>query len=330
MLAPVLRSLKHARPELHIHIVAASKTCSQVLETNSNVDSISVMNISKMNRGLEYVTAGKNIRKYRPDAVLVAAGTNPVAGSLVSFFSRARFRVGEDWRGRGFLYTHRLRVNYRIYEAEQNLKLANFLIPNLRTDTPVIELELTPEEITEARNWLSHFNIPADSKLIGIHPGSGKEQEWKRWGIEKFVKLSRQISLKINVVTVFFLGPDENDMAAPLRKMDVARHHIYLGKGSVRKTAARIACCNFFLSNDSGLRQIAVALGIKSFGIFGPTIIRKNFIGGRNHEAIFQKNVLCRPCHYTRWWLACGSERPCLKTLSVDQVIDRILTGINS
>jgi heptosyltransferase-2 len=160
---------------------------------------------------------------------------------------------------------------------------------------------------------------------LGIHPGCGREQEWKRWEIDRYVRVSKAITERDNVWSIFFFGPDEDDLIPSVTAGDAGAAVIYLGKGSIRKTAAIIGCCDLFLSNDSGLRHIAVAMGVRSIGIFGPTSIEKNSLGGDKHKAVFQENIVCRPCHYTRWWLACGDERPCLRLISPNDLVTVLL-----
>jgi len=323
MLTPALRCLKRTHPKLNIHVVATSKVCAEVLQENPAIESVSVVNIGKMNRLSQYFRAGQGIRRLKPHAVLAPAGTNPVAGSLISFFSGASLRIGEDWKGRGFLYTHRIQVNLDICEVEQNIELAKFL--HISPEPVFPHLYLTKDEINEAHQWLSEFKIPAGTKLLGIHPGSGKEQEWKRWGIEKFAEVAKRIATARKVRPIFFFGPEENDFIEVIEKADIGSAIIVKGNGSIRKTAAIISCCHLLLSNDSGLRHIAQALGVRTVGIFGPTSVVKNDLRGETNKIIVQENVLCAPCHYTGWWLACGEQRPCLRLISPDRVVSLVL-----
>jgi len=323
MLDPAIRCLKIAYPELIIHIVTSSNACAEVLKNNPNISSLSVMNISNMINLSDYFHAGKALKLKKPDAVLAASGMNPVAGSWISFLSRAPIRIGEDWKGRGFLYTHKMKINSLLSEVERNLALIKLLGISTRIISP--KLYLTKDEIDEARKWLSKFKIPAGTKLLGIHPGSSKKQEWKRWGIEKFAEVAKKIAKIRKVRSIFFFGPEESDLMEVIEKAGIDSAIIVKGKGSIRKTAAIISCCHLFLSNDSGLRHIAGALGVRTVGIFGPTSVVKNHFGGETHKIILKKNVLCSPCHYTRWWLSCGGERPCLRLVSADKVVNLLL-----
>ena len=323
MLVPVMTCLKQSHPELKVNVVVPSGSCAELLTKNPDIASVSVMDIGRINGVARYFRAGRALSALKPDVVLAAAGTDPVAGSLISFFSGAPLRVGEDWKGRGFLYTHKIKAKQTISELQQNVSLAKFLGGKAMPSLPL--LYLSADEVEEGRRWIGQQKIPAEAKILGIHPGCGREQEWKRWEIDRYIRVSKEITTRDNVWSIFFFGPDEDDLISSVEAADAGAAVIYRGKGSIRKTAAIIGCCDLFLSNDSGLRHIAVALDVRSVGIFGPTSIEKNSLGGDKHRAVFQENVVCRPCHYTRWWLACGDERPCLRLISANDLVTVLL-----
>jgi ADP-heptose:LPS heptosyltransferase len=83
-----------------------------------------------------------------------------------------------------------------------------------------------------------------------------------------------------------------------------------------------------FIANDSGLRQLAASLGVSSIGIFGPTGTEKNFAANGKQTALTADHVLCRPCHYTRWWLSCGGDQRCLSDITVEKVMAQVEISI--
>jgi heptosyltransferase-2 len=329
MLTPALLRLKETDPARCVHLAVSSTACGEVLQSDPNVDSLSVLNATKCRTFKELIKTGLTLRKLSPDIFMAASGINPVTGGIIALLSGAKVRVGEEWHGRGFLYTHKIQVDSKVFEGVQNLKLANLVDGCSIATVPPIILKLAAAEMAEAKRWLADCSIPTGATVIGMHPGSGPEQKWKRWDTQKFVRLARHLSQTLRVFTIFFVGPDEGELVDGLKSSNNGSSRIYQGQGSIRKTAARIASCDLFLSNDSGLRQIAVALGVRTFGIFGPTGIRKNYMADKQHTAIFRKNVRCRPCHYTRWRLACGEQRPCLKHITVDQVYKAMVPHLN-
>lgn len=325
-LLPLIRNIRKSKEKIGVHLCVTSNACAELFKYNLNVDSISLLNIGEFQSFINYYKAGRKIKILEPDAVIAASGTDPVAGSLISFLSKANYRVGEDWKGRGFLYTHKVKANHKISELKQNIKLIKFL--GISCDDKSYTLSLNREEINEANRWLSDLSIPFGTKLIGVHPGSGNGQKWKRWDLKNFIQVSDNLSRAKNIKTLFFLGPDEMALKKEIETSMLKNPIISSGDISIRTTAAKIRCCDVFLSNDSGLRHVAVATGVKTVGIFGPTSIKKNAMISSEHNIIVNKNVACNPCHYKKWFLACEDKKPCLNLISVDEVVNRVLGKI--
>jgi len=321
-ITPALQSLRTNFPDANIVFFASSKACVDLLIHDPIITSLHIMDIGHMRSLHEYLLAGLYLRKFRPDVVLSAAGTDPFAGGFISFLSGSKCRIGEDWRGKGALYTQKIAVNLKIPESEQNIEIISILRPTENIMRP--RLVLTDNEIIEAQNWIRMLNFSKKLKLLGIHPGSGEFQKWKRWDLNNFVKVSEKLFINNIAVPLFFFGPEDKDLYLKLKNIYHSQSHLVMANGSIRKTAAKISCCDLFLSNDSGLRHIAAALGIKTIGIFGPTVREKNFLCDQNNKLIYSKNAKCSPCHYTSWWLSCGEEKPCLRQIPIDEVVKAV------
>ena len=327
MLIPSLQYLKKANPKREKQQIAATSACAEILQGNPCLTSITVYKESHLKSLSGIRLLGQSLASMKPDAVLLASGLKPETGSLVSFLSHALNRVGEDWRGRGFLYTKSTDVDSRIAEFERNLRIAKLLeeAPIAVNSDP--RLFLREDEIQAARDWLGINGCAGADCLLGIHPGSGAGQEWKRWGIDRFIQVAEMLS-RLKVQILFIIGPEEADLTSRLERVRGKTFLIFCNRDSIRKTAAMIQCCNYFISNDSGLHQIALALDIPSLGIFGPTSIEKNSPGGDRHIAYCDETVKCRPCHYTHWFLACGPSHPCLDRISPEQIIQVVMQDL--
>jgi len=326
MLTPAINNLKNSFPKINLHLVATSVVSARVLQNNKSIDSMSISNIGSMDKLSKWILKGYELRTLKPDAVIAAAGTDPVVGSIISFVSGARFRIGEDWHGRGFLYTHKLDANSKISEIEQNNRLISLMGAKTHICDPLIYLK--EGELSDGGKWIEKQEFPDNVRIIGIHPGSGKSQIWKRWDIKKYIEVIKKIEKLQDVRILVFLGPEENDLFEHLKNENSNSTKLINEIDSIRKIAAIISHCNCFLSNDSGLRHIASALGIKTIGIFGPTSIKKNHYGNDLHKIIFNKNAICSPCHYTSWFLACGSLRPCLEFINPDEAAQTLFDNL--
>jgi len=77
----------------------------------------------------------------------------------------------------------------------------------------------------------------------------------------------------------------------------------------------------FAICVDSGPAHMSAAVGTPTLAIFGPTDPVRWRPFGKNHEAIYDNELTCRPCHYKKTCI----DRPCLTHLSPSKIIDRAM-----
>ena len=102
------------------------------------------------------------------------------------------------------------------------------------------------------------YTPPAKSKLVGMHGGS-KGGYWssKRW--PGFTELAKAMKAKGFRVASF--GTADEYIPGTLDKTG----------GTIQEMAEAMLECRYMVSNDSGVMNIAAALGIPTLAIFGPT-----------------------------------------------------------
>jgi ADP-heptose:LPS heptosyltransferase len=112
--------------------------------------------------------------------------------------------------------------------------------------------------------------------------------------------LSRLDGGRFGSVRLFGLNSDRAEMAAFAGEAQ-AKHpslHMHIECGHpLREVMIRIASCAVFVSSDSGLMHLAAALGIPSFGLFGPTHPALGFAPIGPGARAFHGGTWCSPCH---------------------------------
>lgn len=105
-----------------------------------------------------------------------------------------------------------------------------------------------------------------NKKVLAL--GLGANSAFKIWPTKKYLKLSKYLKDKFDLVVL--LG-SSNDIK--FSKLFVSEANIntidFCGKLSLVQSAAVIKFSDYFIGNDSGLGHIASALGVPSFTIFG-------------------------------------------------------------
>lgn len=184
-------------------------------------------------------------------------------GTILPRFSANRVLNSRDWQ----IFT----ADHELHESEFNLAAANALLG----------ISYIPED---ARNYFIG-NIqyrPPQKILVGFHGGS-KDGIWasKRWPY--FPQLAS--ALQADGIPVASFGTSTEFVPGT----------IDMTGGSIREMTVKMLQCTHFVSNDSGVMNLANALGIPLVALFGPTNTEtRGPLGINSHSLSISKP--CSPC----------------------------------
>jgi len=101
--------------------------------------------------------------------------------------------------------------------------------------------------------------------------GVGSSEPYKQWGAERFSALARTL-LEDRGGSVFIVGGDaERPLGAAILNVAgpvAGSMHAFLGM-PLEQTAALLAASDLYIGNDTGVLNMAAAVGIPSIGLFG-------------------------------------------------------------
>ncbi|MDD5675019.1 MAG: glycosyltransferase family 9 protein, partial [Chitinivibrionales bacterium] len=143
---------------------------------------------------------------------------------------------------------------------------------------------------------------------LALHPGSGSVR--KNWPFDFFLQLAGRLRANDRAI-LWVLGPADSGLHVPAQD-ETARCLV------LPLLARRLAQCQLFVGNDSGIAHLAAAVGIPVAALFGPSDpdVWRPF--GRN-VTVIDANPSCRPCHPTQ-----NQKKPCthncLETITVETV----------
>jgi len=107
-------------------------------------------------------------------------------------------------------------------------------------------------------------------RLVGLAPVASSAL--KRWPAARVCSLVASLPPDPGRdVLVFGLGAREQALEAQLRRAAAPNRVHLVSPCHLQQTAALIAHCRAFVSNDTGLMHMAAAVGTPTVGIFGPT-----------------------------------------------------------
>jgi heptosyltransferase-2 len=177
---------------------------------------------------------------------------------------------------------------------------------------------------------LQRYGIGSDDEVIGINPGA-KFGSSKCWPTAHFARLAELLtSANPGRRLLLFVGPGEEELAeaivaeseAPLINTGPDRVDLELLKPLVRR-------CRVLVTNDTGPRHYAVALGVPAVVIMGPTDPRYT-AANLDHTTVLRRELPCSPCHLK----ACPNAHECMTGITPAAVAaaveDRLQEGVTS
>ena len=265
------------------------------------------------------------LRRRHFDLSITLYPSSRILYNVLSFFSGAPVRVVHDYPGDyfrklSFLQNRRVPLVEGGHSVVQNMKLVEAVGVDVSGADVGLVFQVPEESRRRASDFFSSVKKRPEDVFVGVHPGSGG-MAYKRWPLERFVELSERLESEFSWRTVFFCGPNEQDVAESLR-----RRSKLVFEGSLADTAAVIGGCSLFVSNDSGLMHVAVSQNVPVVGIFGPTDPKKTGPYTENKVNVVS-TLECSPCYdpaaHRKFRCKWGDIR-CLKAVSVDEVFSEI------
>ena len=263
MATPVLRALRAGLPQAKI-IAAVRPGLDLLLAGSPWIDEFVCAQTKGVIGPMRMI---QRLRKLRPDAALVLP--NSFRAALIARSCGAPRRIGYDRDARGRLLTHRLAPprdqGEPVSTLQYYLALGQFALGVDRID-PQMELVVTEAEQRAAQALLGGVDGP----YAVVNPGANKPI--KRWPADRFAAVADALSQRCKLAVLVSGSPREANVvqavvqAANVEVVDLAKRGITLGSLKAILQRARL-----LITNDTGPRHIAAALGTPVVGLFGPT-----------------------------------------------------------
>jgi lipopolysaccharide heptosyltransferase II len=277
---PLISNIKRAYPQASIHYLTNPRS-SDVLKNNSKIEKIliyerdaflAVYKRSFVEFVKKWIDFLNEVKAGRYDAVLdlsLDRGMN-----ILTMAAGIKQRIGFNYKNRGLFLTRK--IPFSGYEGKHVVEHYFRLLES--SGIPVIDknLELTvpPEDIQEAKDWRSHEALAFTQLLIAVFPGGGaswgKSAHFKRWPVEKYVKLVDKMIEKFDAHIILMGNSEERDLCGQISRVSPTNTHVVAGDLSLTQSAALLKQCRLAVVNDGGPLHVAVASGVTTVSIFGP------------------------------------------------------------
>ncbi|MBX2992475.1 MAG: glycosyltransferase family 9 protein [Bacteroidetes bacterium] len=288
LLTPALRATKESFPHSHISVLVVERRGSDgakpdrfrdlhatetereacALSTNTHVDELLVLSRQALRaekggaRIVAELSVVRFLRKQEFDTVVCTFPEDRFA--LWAFLAGARVRIGQRKQG-----LFRLLTNTPDIEKRQRGVLEYYcdLARELGARVSSVHTEYNVPESSE--QWAEEFfqkeHLGSGKKIVSVHPGASGN--YKIWPPERYAAMMNHLSAG-NSTVLLLRGPLDGPV------IDEIKHHvqtpfveIHTGE-KVGDLAAIIRRSDLCITNDSGPRHLAVAVGTPSLAFF--------------------------------------------------------------
>ena len=234
----------------------------------------------------------------------------------------------------GNLLTHRLVYNSHLHASQTYFAMTKALNDQGSTE-PLLKETIAPQ----IRNRLK-ISIPEKEqqalwtrlqskcpgkkfiKIILINANTSDIIPLRKWPLESFVELGKQLLENSKITVVLTGGPDEQDACAELaKKINPERVINFAGKTTFKELITLYSISDLLITNDSGPVHFASTTEIPIVALFGPET--PIIFGPMSPKAkVISLELACSPCIsvFNQKKSSC-SDNQCMKQISVQMVV---------
>ena len=245
--------------------------------------------------------------------IVISSGSNKFI-SMFLFATFIKTRVGyNSGKLSEKLLTKAVTLNKNQYAAKMYHDLIRG-ITKYNTELPEINIERKP---VEPNTVLIHPGV----SLMSVRKGMIKTISAEKWAevVEKLADNGKKV--------ILVGGPDDKEVIETIEKIVPCEKYtnMYGKTRNLKELAEMISGAEMFLCSDSAPLHVAVALGVKTFVIFGSTDDKKLIPDNGLVIPIKAKNCKCplQPCLWERRQTTCETL-DCLN-ISADEIVDVIM-----
>ncbi len=310
---PALKAVKRAVPQIEIDWVV-SDSFEELVKLSPHVGRVFAFHRKSWAKWWRWTTIKevwrfiKQIRAQKYGAVLDLQGL--LRSGLVTFAARSKSKVGFEYAREGAPIFYNRKIGKKdgdIHAIDRYMHALGSV--GIHHEPPIVyDIEIPDAEL----EW-ANGKTPEPPYLV-INPNS--KWETKRWAPEKFAELAKMIFVEEGLKSVIIGAEDDKERGATIARLGGEAVVDLTGAGGLVKLGAILKGSVGMITNDSGPMHLAVALGVPTLAIFGPTNPKLTGPHGPDHSVV-KHDVFCMPCMKR----TCPYEHECMERLNPLEVI---------
>lgn len=186
----------------------------------------------------------------------------------------------------------------------------------LGLDPPVgrIVVQLGDADRATARAISARHRLEGRSPVVGLNIGAGGRWRWKAWTPEGFADLARRLHEEWSAEVLLLYGPEEGGIRDAILRLSGVPLIDTGGANPIRQFMGIVDLCDLVITGDTLALHVALGLGKRVAGLFGPTSIAEIEMYELGEK--LAGNVPCLGCYLNN----CDVRPSCMESLSPDAV----------
>ena len=274
---------------------------------------------------MNFLSLVRRIRSERFDLAVLLP--NSFRSALLCWMGRAKRIAGYDRDGRGWMLTDKLapaRDDIGHFAPTPQMDYYNALVGMLGVEVTSRSMTLGVSEAgeREADAVLNGAGADRSLPIVMLNPGASFGPS-KMWGADRYAAVADALVERRAAQIIVNAAPAERKVAASVvEAMRVPPAISFADRdNSISLLKSLLKRCSLLITNDTGARHIAAAMGTGVVTIFGSTDPRWSSID-YHRERILRVDIPCGPCQRKRCPLSPGpTHQQCLKAISKEAVL---------
>jgi heptosyltransferase-2 len=324
MATPALRALRQLWPHDTLTLVGRRGALA-ALEGTDLADETLEDSTNTRPRWRNTAATVRRLRQRRFDLAVLLP--NSFRSALLARLGRARRVVGYSRDGRGWLLHERFAQPGGNSPTGQ-IRYYNTLAMALGADNPGMRMELatTPADQTAARQLLVDSGVEARRPVVMLNPGAAFGPS-KLWPAERFAQLADELARRCGAQIIINAAPGERAIAAQVQRGMEAQPLLSFADrdNSIGLLKGLLERCDLLVTNDTGARHFAAALGRPIVTIFGSTDPARTPLDYPLERQVVAA-VPCAPCQRKQCPNPAGETfHQCMRSIGVQAVLEPCL-----
>ena len=223
-----------------------------------------------------------------------------------------------------------------IYTRRFCFNVGTLVIKNYLESAKYIGCSNLIEELDDYKGIINHNEIPGFNFIhnyIVINPNASDLRIERKWPAVKYTALiNRIMELYPGICIVLTGSPDEHNYVSHIKDGVNEKYHSSVvdtsGNLELKQLINLIDNSLLMITNDSGPMHISFFLNKKTIALFGPGS-PSGYLHNENFEFVYNK-ISCSPCVHDYSVSPCFGDNQCMKQITVEEVLDKVKSGLSS